>query len=352
MTYIITIALIAITVLATTAYFSFTEFRPPPRLDVEILPATGTQPGQTLTLVSWNIGYASLDAQNDFFADGGTNSRARSKKAVEHNLDNIADKLLEIDADVILLQEVDRKADRSHAVMQLAYFQRRFSRFNRSYAENYRVPYVPIPLRRPLGAVASGLLILSRPNPVSALRLALDSEFFWPKRIFYPRRCLLVNSYKLSDGRLLLIVNLHLSAFDPGGILRRRQLRYIKELMAQETAAGNLMILGGDFNNVLPDTPTPEATDGTDDISWLISLPRDWTPPGWTWATDKSIPTVRTLGSPLAANKTHFAHIDGFLLSPGIELKAVSALDLGFTNSDHNPVVIEVTIEGFTTTGE
>lgn len=345
---VILLTLISIAALTIAAYLTIIEYRPPPHHEIYIAPGLARSPGPTLKLLSWNIGYAALDAANDFFADGGINSRARSKQAVEDNLASITDKLTELDADVMFLQEVDRRADRSFGVRQLDALRRAFSSFNRSYAENYRVPYVPIPLRRPLGSVASGLLTLSRPAPLMAERLALPSEYFWPRRIFYPRRCLLVNYFPLPDNRRLLLINLHLSAFDPGGILRRRQLRLIKKLMLEETGKGNTVILGGDFNNNLPGTPVPQPSSDKDDISWLISLPEDWTPPGWTWAADRTTPSVRTLGSPLAAGRAHFAHIDGFLLSPGIGLKSVRAIDLGFTSSDHNPVLVEVAVKGFT----
>ena len=34
--------------------------------------------------------------------------------------------------------------------------------------------------------------------------------------------------------------------------------------------------------------------------------------------------------------------IDGFILSPNVTLESVETLDLGFANSDHNPVRISV----------
>jgi hypothetical protein len=42
---------------------------------------------------------------------------------------------------------------------------------------------------------------------------------------------------------------------------------------------------------------------------------------------------------------TQYYVIDGFILSPNVELKNVETMDLGFANSDHNPVLINVSLK-------
>ena len=41
---------------------------------------------------------------------------------------------------------------------------------------------------------------------------------------------------------------------------------------------------------------------------------------------------------------TQYYVIDGFIISPNVRLEFVKTLDLGFENSDHNPVHIQVTL--------
>lgn len=61
----------------------------------------------------FNIGYAGLDAKQDFFMDRGTGSRSRSKEQTKQNLQHMSSFLKEDHADFVLLQEVDMKAFRS-----------------------------------------------------------------------------------------------------------------------------------------------------------------------------------------------------------------------------------------------
>ncbi|MBG9578619.1 hypothetical protein ABE42_05135, partial [Bacillus thuringiensis] len=55
-------------------------------------------------VTTFNIGYAGLDAKQDFFMDGGTGSRSRSKEQTIHNLQHMSSFLKEDRADFILLQ--------------------------------------------------------------------------------------------------------------------------------------------------------------------------------------------------------------------------------------------------------
>ena len=41
---------------------------------------------------------------------------------------------------------------------------------------------------------------------------------------------------------------------------------------------------------------------------------------------------------------TQYYVIDGFILSPNVQLDEVKVLDEGFANSDHNPVSLQVTL--------
>ena len=69
---------------------------------------------------------------------------------------------------------------------------------------------------------------------------------------------------------------------------------------------------------------------------------------GWSFACDLAVPSCRLLNQPYdpadAENTQHYV-IDGFILSPNVELIEVECMDLGFENSDHNPVRISVKLK-------
>ena len=44
-------------------------------------------PGDEVSILSWNVGYAGLGEESDFFMDGGKQTRAPSKAIVEKNMD-------------------------------------------------------------------------------------------------------------------------------------------------------------------------------------------------------------------------------------------------------------------------
>ena len=48
---------------------------------------------------------------------------------------------------------------------------------------------------------------------------------------------------------------------------------------------------------------------------------------------------------PADTANTQYYVIDGFFLSPNVRVDSVETVDLGFENSDHNPVLLRVTLE-------
>jgi endonuclease/exonuclease/phosphatase family metal-dependent hydrolase len=97
------------------------------------------------------------------------------------------------------------------------------------------------------------------------------------------------------------------------------------------------VIAGGDWNHGLPEArPTTMPRP-----SWYVELPADFTPPGFRWAIDPTRPTVRASSTPYRPGLSFTATIDGFLVSANVEVRGVAVRDLGFRNSDHNPVRAE-----------
>ena len=66
---------------------------------------------------------------------------------------------------------------------------------------------------------------------------------------------------------------------------------------------------------------------------------------GWQCLMDTTLPSCRSLDQPLVGADTEsfqYYLIDGFIVSEGVEILNLQTQDLGFVNSDHNPVVLDV----------
>ena len=72
----------------------------------------------------------------------------------------------------------------------------------------------------------------------------------------------------------------------------------------------------------------------------------DILPEGWQFAYDLTVPSCRLLNQPYDPESpdTQSYVIDGFILSPNVEVKKVETLDAQFTYTDHNPVILEAAL--------
>ncbi|MDY2719379.1 MAG: hypothetical protein SOV46_01050, partial [Candidatus Faecousia sp.] len=67
--------------------------------------------------------------------------------------------------------------------------------------------------------------------------------------------------------------------------------------------------------------------------------------PGWQYAYDDRTPTCRLLNQPYDpedTENTQYYVIDGYILSPNVELEQVKTIDGCFAYSDHNPVYLQL----------
>ena len=318
------------------------DFKPDEKItiDIENKQTTQLELNKEMKITTFNIGYAGLGKEQDFFADGGTKSRAESLDHVNANLTGIWNYLQNVDFDFLLLQEVDLNSSRSFKVNQLDFFKNKLTDFSYVYGVNYRVPWVPVPLANPMGAVESGIITFTKYEIDNAYRYDLPGKEKWPVQIFELDRCFTESRLPIAGGGELVLINLHLSAFDEGGLIRQQQLSYLKAYMASEYAKGNHIILGGDWNHNLPGSD-PYSFAATEEWPfWLQNLPEDFAVEGFNWASDSSTPTVRTLAESYQPGFNFLAIIDGFLVSDNVEVVDVAASNLNFVNSDHNPVMM------------
>ena len=307
--------------------------------------STGVVPvDEVLKILDWNIGYGGLDAGSDFVMDGGTHGLPESRARVEENIRGIAGLIKGQKADFYLFQEVDRYSKRSYRIDQAEILSSLKPEYDSRFATNFKVFFIPFPVHQPIGRVKSGILNLSRYRVGESMRHQLPGSYSWPTRLFMLRRCISVSRYETDiPGRSLYLANVHLSAYDDGG-MRREQLAYLKEWMMKLHSRGDYLVLGGDWNSLFPgvgfDDFAPYTTT-EENLYWIQRIPDNWTPEGWKWAWDPEIPSCRTLDRPYAVNENFRTVIDGFLLSPDVKIEAVKTLDEGFAFSDHNPVTLK-----------
>jgi endonuclease/exonuclease/phosphatase family metal-dependent hydrolase len=292
-----------------------------------------------MSVVTFNTGYCGLDREQEFFMDGGKNSRSSSREQTLVNLENITDFLEREGPAFVLLQEADVKSTRSFYINQKDLINKKLAGYGSVFGTNYKVLWVPVPLAKPMGSVYSGLFTLSQYKPISAARYQYPGREKWPRQMFELERCFIECRIPVEDGRELVLINSHLSAFDEGGRIRQEQLAFLKEHIVEEYRdKGNYVIVGGDWNHVLPGTNPGLFASAEEKPFWVQEMPVDFTPENFQWAVDGNVPTVRSTASPYREKYNYLAVIDGFLVSPNVEVKKVYGHDLKFSNSDHNPV--------------
>ena len=344
----IIIAFILIFVMGLLAFVSVTEYMPDDRetVDAEGTAARVLSAGDTVTVMSWNIGYGALGEDADFFMDGGTMVRAESIETVEKNMQGILNEVDSVQPDILMLQETDRDSSRSYMVNEYAEVQSNLNGYMSFFANSYKVAYVPYPFPT-LGKIDSGVATFSAYIVDTAERVQLPVPFSWPVRTINLKRCLLVSCIPVANSdKELVIVNLHLEAYDDGeGKLKQTQM--LADLLKEEAAKGNYVIAGGDFNQVFSSTNT-EAYPLYDD-NWEapvidIALFGD----GWSFLMDETVPSCRLLNKPYRdADRDTFQYylIDGFIVSNNLLIESMKTQDIGFVYADHNPLVLKVTLQ-------
>jgi hypothetical protein len=123
-------------------------------------------------------------------------------------------------------------------------------------------------------------------------------------------------------------------------------MRELLEFVYGEYQKGNYVIAGGDFNQNFP---------GIDEKLFALKNPNYFMPgaisesalePGWRFAFDPIVPSRRLTNEPYSGNDetTQLYVLDGFLVSPNVEILSVKTDDAQFRYSDHNPVILKAVL--------
>jgi endonuclease/exonuclease/phosphatase family metal-dependent hydrolase len=338
--FLAVVLLILVVLAGIILYAVASDYKPKEKITIsESVKSSVLADSAELTLITWNIGYCGLDKDMDFFYDGGTKVMTPENNCLE-NLKAVRQFLKSNDsADIFLIQEVDKDSKRSYHFNEFDTLASALKDYHPLFAINYKVFFVPVPPASPMGKVLSGISVFSRYQPSSSVRYAFPGEYGFPKQLFMLDRCFMVNRYPLSNGKELIVINTHNEAFDPGQI-RKAQMEYLKTFLLDEYSKGNYIIAGGDWNQSPPDFK-PEFSGNKVNTDQMM-MTSDYLPKEWQWIYDNKTPSNRSVIASYDPSSTTTTVIDIFLLSPNIKAESVSCINLGFTNSDHNPVRIKV----------
>jgi endonuclease/exonuclease/phosphatase family metal-dependent hydrolase len=287
----------------------------------------------TISLLTWNLGYAGLGAGSDFITDGGTHYLPPSRAAVQQNLRGILAQLARTDVDVLLFQEVARAGPLNYWADVLAGLGAQLSRYASVFDAEIATKLIPPPLR-----IAHGTAIFSRLELASSERILLPREAERMAGLVRREYRMHIARLPIGDtGREWVIVNVHLAAFDSEAMVRRQQLREVMRFAEKEFQRGNPVLVGGDWNMEFVKHRFPHATDDKY-LFWLHDFPYDELPTGWKAAFDSRVPSARTVYAPYEPGRTYVTVIDAFIVSPNVEVETVEGINMDFAYSDHQPV--------------
>lgn len=308
-------------------------------------------PEQEIRMLTWNIGYGGLDERQDCYFDGGKGVVGESSEAVKTNVGAIKNKIADLDPDIFCLQEIDRDSKRSYHHDELALFQEDFQEdfkgdvYQNSFACNFKAGCVPVPLYNPTGRVEAGIATFSKYRLSSAERVQLPIPFSWPVSLVNLKRCLLITrSPIMFTEKELVTINLHLEAYDDGDG-KARQLKQLMDVMREEYGKGNYVVACGDFNQSFSNIDLSKYPKIDE---WLCPVIDVKEYADFAFLMDDSVPTCRSLTRTYYdSDKSTFQYymLDGFILSGNIKVNSLETLDYGFRNTDHNPVLLSMTLD-------
>ena len=325
---------------------------------------------QELTVVTYNIGFGAYSQDYTFFLDDGYDengdyrighwSKGRSKEEVEFNTNGSIKAVKDLDADFVLLQEVDTNSTRSYHINQDEKFKEKFASYDHIHCQNFHSAFLPYPLYDMHGSVQAGLTTFSKYKVQSAERkqYTIADDF---SKLFDLDRCFSVQVLEVNNGKSLYIVNSHMSAYDEGGVIRKTQMNELNTFMKAVTDSGNYLVVGGDFNHdLLTFNPDYSYTEEVRPFNMTLKKP-DWL----AYLFDEehksplnenikvvaadNLPTCRNNDNEWIPERSFVTTVDGYLVSDNIEVEKVEVIQTkqgkkgidGFAFSDHQPVQLK-----------
>jgi len=343
-TLLILLLVIVVAVAALLAYSTIDDYAPAAKEGLKVEGSSGLKyiTNADLSLITWNIGYCSLGKEMDFFYDGGKHMRA-DEAQYQIYLNGVFNFLAKNDSlDMVLLQEIDVNARRSYYTNQVDAMREALPSHAYVFAKNYDVDFVPMPMTNPMAKVESGLMTFSKYAPATAERYAYPLNYSWPMKLFMLDRGFIMERFKVVNGKELIIVNLHNSAYADADQLRLYELWMLRSFLLSEYEKGNYVIAGGDWN---------QAPEGYDSLRFYgdyyrypdcPSMEKGFWPESWHQGFDPHYPTNRNVNEAYRPGLTPTTILDFFITSPNVAITQASVMQTGFAFSDHQPVYMKI----------
>ena len=303
--------------------------------------------GQNYTITTYNIGFGAYTQDFSFFMDSGEmldgtkvtgqNSKAKDKDTVLTNTNGAIAAIKAQNVDFAFFQEVDRDGDRSRHVNQFEMITNGFSDFSGVYAQNFHSAYLFYPFNDPHGKTDAGLVTLSSKYAESSVRRSfpVDNSFF--NKFFDLDRCFSITYLPIENSeKMLCLVNIHMSAYDEGGLIRQQQLKMINDVLSAEVKKGNYVVAGGDFNHDIANSVDLFETQQKKP-EWVYELSDENLADGLRFVSASNAPTCRSTDMPYEKGVNYSVVLDGFIVSDNVEAIEVANIDTDFAFSDHNP---------------
>lgn len=346
----ISLGILVLVLLAYVIYMLVTYYRLEDNLELEVGQPEAASAGQGVKtdteygILTYNIGFGAYTPQFSFFMDGGKYSWGESRQSVEDTVKGAAQLLKGLDADFMMVQEIDVDGTRSYHVNEFDMFKEAFPESYSVFAQNYDSSFLAYPFHQPHGRNKAGLGVFSRYPVTSAVRRSLPVSDSISKFLDLDR-CYSVSRVKMENGRELVLINLHMSAYGNSDEIREGQVSMLCAELEKEYNAGNYVICGGDFNHDLK----ASESDLDKVESWAYPFPRKSLPEHFAFAMDY-LPqeekialwdSARNADMEYVAGETFTVTLDGFIISDNIEPVSYEVVNTGYRYSDHEPVLLK-----------
>ena len=344
------IGAIVLILLGYIIYLSCTYYRIKDNLPLEITnnQTSLVQIGEDYTISTYNIGFGAYTQDFSFFMDSGemldgtktqgSGSKAKNKQTVLDNTNGAISTISTLNTDFAFFQEVDTNSDRSYHVNQYKMIEENFSNYASVFASNFHSGYLFYPITDPHGTVNSGIATFSKYAIEESVRRSFPVDNGFINKFFDLDRCFVVNRLNIEGStKQLVLINLHMSAYDEGGKIRALQLEMLKTVLLDEYEKDNYVIAGGDWNHDIANSLNTFETQQKVP-EWVAQLSQGDLPAGFNFASSLNAPTCRSTDMAYEKGVNFSVVIDGFIVSENVDVSFVENIDTDFLYSDHNPV--------------
>lgn len=321
------------------------ELVPAADVNAEIAAKVNTGEEYEYTIVTYNVGFGAYSPDYSFFMDGGKSSWAKSKESATALITGAGELSLSFEPDFVLFQEIDYDSTRTYHLDEYGLLKNKLSEYMSVRAVNYDSAFLLYPFYEPHGSSKSGIATFSKYEITGSVRrsLPVSNDF---NRFLDLDRCYTVSRLNTDNGKELVIINIHMSAYGRTEAVRSGQIMMLCEEMQAEYDKGNYVIVGGDFNHNL------KIYDDHGNMGWAKAYDRSCIPDAFTFAIDlldedfkyNMHNSCRDAGKPYSETNSTVT-LDGFIISDNIKCIEYENIDEGFAYSDHDPVVMRFVLE-------